>query len=222
MPKFCVLRFAFCIRMKLYSPSKISRRLGERFFFKAERDSSSKSAMIKRPYPPGAHGKSRRRAISEFGAELQEKQKIMYLYGLNDKQLKKYVQFSSRVKGKTKTRTLLERLEMRLDSVVYRLGLAHSRRIARHMVSYGHIFLNGKPSKTPSQLLSVGDSISIRESSRSNPLFEGLKVRLNKYQPPEWLGVNSEEAAGTILRPPSETDNLILQNLSKVIEYYSR
>src|SRR3989338_691701 len=133
--------------MKLYAPSKISRHLGERFFFKAERDSSSKSAMMKRPYPPGAHGKSRRRTISEFGTELHEKQKIMYLYGLNDKQLKKYVQSSSRVKGKTKTRALLERLETRLDSIVYRLGLAPSRRIARSIVSYGHILLNGKPSK---------------------------------------------------------------------------
>lgn len=178
--------------------------------------------MIKRPYPPGAHGKSRRRAISEFGTELQEKQKVMYLYGLNDKQLKKYVQSSSRTKGKTKTKTLLERLEMRLDSVVYRLGLAPSRRIARHMVSYGHILLNGRLAKTPSQILSVGDLVSVRESSRSSPPFERTKALPNQHQPPEWLSVNPEGAAGTILRLPNESDNLISQNLSKVIEYYSR
>lgn len=208
--------------MRLFAPSRISRRLGERFFFKAERDSSTKSVMVKRPYPPGMHGKRRRRALSEFGTELQEKQKIKYLYGLSDAQLKKYVREASRSKGKTKTQSLLEWLELRLDNVVYRLGFALSRRIARHLVSYGHIALNGKAAKTASILLSPGDRIAIRESSRPLTIFEGLAIRLKKYQPPAWLSMNYETMEGSVLRLPSEEDHLISQNLSKVIEYYSR
>ena len=209
--------------MKLYAPSRISRRLGEKFFFKAERDQSPKSAMVRRPYPPGMHGKRRRRPTSsEFGAELQEKQKVRFLYGLSDVTLKNYATRSSRARDKTKTQALLEMLERRVDNVVFRLGLAPSRRIARHLVSHGHIALNGKPIKTPSILVKPGERVSIRESSRRIPVFEGLEIRLKKYQAPEWLTINPAEGAGEIKRLPTESDNLISYNLSKVIEYYSR
>ena len=209
--------------MKLYTPSRISRRLGERFFFKAERDSSPKSASVRRPYPPGVHGKRRgRRGFSDFGVRLQEKLKVRYLYGLSDTVLKKYVRRAERAAKKTKGQALLEMLETRLDNAVYRLGLAPSRRVARQLVSHGHILLNQKSVRTASHLVRPGDRISIRESSRHSPVFEEVQLRLKKYQPPEWLALMAEEAMGEVKRFPLEADRLISQNLDRVIEFYSR
>lgn len=211
--------------MKLIMPSRVSRRLGERFFFKAERDAGPKSATIRRPYVPGMHGKKRRRRnASEFGIELAEKQKVRYFYGLSNSALKIYASEATRMagKGKTKTAALLELLERRLDSVVYRLGFTPSRRIARQVVGHGHIFVNGRRATIASRRARLGDRISIREASRSKAPFEGLTIRLKKYQPPEWLRVDPEAAEGSVVRLPLESDNLISYNLSKVIEFYSR
>lgn len=208
--------------MKLYTPSRITRRLGERLFLKAERDSSPKSSFTRRPYPPGMHTKPRGRGRSDFGSELAEKQKIRYLYGLSDDSLKKYVARAGRTKNKIKTRSLLELLERRLDNVVFRIGLAPSRRIARQIVSHGHIAVNGKRAFVASRLLRVGDRVAVRESSRGLLLFNGLAARLKKYQPPAWLAVSPDDLGGEIARFPAEEDNLILQNLSTVAEYYSR
>ncbi|MEK7465123.1 MAG: 30S ribosomal protein S4 [Patescibacteria group bacterium] len=203
-------------------PSRISRRLGEKFFFKAERDSSPKSAMVRRPYPPGMHGKRRRRSASEFGAELAEKQKIRYLYGLSDAALARVIREASRVRGRTKTQALVELLERRLDNVVFRLGLAPSRRIARHLVSYGHITVHGRRVRSPGLLVRPGDQIGIRPESRGGGLFEGLASRLKKHEPPAWLLLRHAEEAGEVKRLPQEADELLTYNLSKVIEYYSR
>ena len=206
-------------------PSRVSRRLGERFFFKAERDATQKSAMIRRPYPPGAHGKKRRRkSASEFSIELAEKQKVRYFYGITDTALGNYVREATRMAGRNKTKTtaMLELLECRLDNAVHRLGLAGSRRIARQMVGHGHIFINGRRATIPSRALRPGDHIQVREASRGMAIFEGLAIRLKKYQPPEWLRLDAEKGEGEVLRPPRESDNLISYNLSKVVEFYSR
>ena len=210
--------------MKLIMPSRISRRLGERFFFKAERDAMQKSAMIRRPYPPGMHGKKRRRTGSEFALELAEKQKVRHCYGITNTALGNYVREATRMarRNKTKTSALLGLLEYRLDNTVHRLGLAASRRIARQMVGHGHIFVNGRRATIPSRALRPGDRIHVREASRGMQIFEGLAIRLKKYQPPEWLRVDAEKAEGEIARMPLESDNLISYNLSKVIEFYSR
>lgn len=208
--------------MKLYTPSRITRRLGEKLFLKAERDSSPKSSFARRPYPPGMHTKTRGRGRSDFGNELAEKQKVKYLYGLSDDALKKYVARASRARNKVKTQSLLELLERRLDNVVFRIGLAPSRRIARQIVSHGHITVNGKRATASSRLLRIGDHVAVRESSRGLPLFDGLEARLKKSQPLAWLAVSPDELGGGIVRFPAEEDNLILQNLSTVAEYYSR
>lgn len=210
--------------MKLISPSRVSRRLGERFFFKAERDATQKSAMIRRPYPPGMHGKRRRRAGSEFSLELAEKQKVRYFYGITDTALGSYVREATRMAGRNKTKTmaLLELLERRLDNIAHRLGLAASRRIARQMVGHGHIFVNGRRATIPSRALRPGDRVQVRAASRGMAIFEGLAIRLKKYQPPEWLRIDAESAEGEVLRLPQESDNIISYNLSKVIEFYSR
>lgn len=210
--------------MKLILPSRVSRRLGERFFFKAERDATQKSAMVRRPYPPGMHGKRRRRAGSEFALELAEKQKVRHFYGITDTALGNYVREATRMAGRNKTKTtaLLELLERRLDNTVHRLGLAASRRIARQMVGHGHILVDGRRAAIPSRTLRPGDRIQVRAASRGMPIFGGLPIRLKKYQPPEWLRVDAEKAEGEVVRQPLESDNLISYNLSKVIEFYSR
>lgn len=210
--------------MKLIMPSRVSRRLGERFFFKAERDASPKSAMIRRPYPPGMHAKTRRRrrALSEYGAELAEKQKVRFAYGLADRMLKRYVRTAAGAKVKTRTQVLTETLERRLDNVVYRLGLAPSRRIARHLTSYGHFLVNGRQVRSPAILLRPGDRVAVRASSRSKLPFQGLEVRLKRAEPPAWLARDVEALAGSVKRLPAEQDAAITYNLGKVIGYYSR
>lgn len=210
--------------MKLCLTSRVQRRLGERMFLKAERDASVKSAMVRRSYPPGMHGKRRRRSASEFALELAEKQKVRFLYGLSDAALSRAVRTAERMAGRSKTKTaaLLELLERRLDNVVYRLGLAPSRRVARQAVGHGHILVNGQRAKTPSLLTKPGDRVSIAASSRQNPVFGGLVVRLKSYQPPAFVAIDPEAAAGTMVRLPAEGDNLLPYNLSKAIEFYSR
>lgn len=182
--------------------------------------------MVRRPYPPGMHGKRRRRGSSEFGVELVEKQKVRYFYGVSDGALKAVVREATRMakaaRGKTKTSALLELLERRLDNVVFRLGLTPSRRIARQLIAHGHFLVNGHRVNVPSRLLGVGDKISIREASRQKPIFEGLAVRWKKYEPPAFLRIDPERAEGSVLRLPLEADNLLTYNLSKVIEFYSR
>ena len=130
--------------------------------------------MVRRPYPPGVHGKRRggRGGSSEFGTELKEKQKVRYTYGLSDAQLKKCVQSTLRLRGKTRTQALLEMLERRLDNVVFRLGFASSRRIARQIVSHGHIRVNNKAVRSPSRLLRPGEVVTIREPSRNRDRLE--------------------------------------------------
>lgn len=208
--------------MKLYITSRISRRLGERLLLKADRDASPKSAMVKRPYPPGMHQQRRGRGLSEFGIALKEKQKLRYTYGVSDAGLKRVVAEASRATHKMKTEALVELLERRLDSVLFRMGLAGSRRIARQVISHGHVFLNGKGVRTPSITVKPGDVVSIRPASRTMPLFQNLETRLKNYEPPAWLTVEPAEWRGTVARVPSAMDTLNLPDVSRVIEFYSR
>lgn len=209
--------------MKLYATSRISRRLGERLFLKGERDFTPKSAMVRKPYPPGMHQKTRRRrASSDFSAMLLEKQKIRFSYVIPDTMLRKYALKSRVSTGTNPTAKLLELLELRLDNVVYRLGFASSRIQARHLVSYGHVASNAKPVKSPSRHLRAGDKVSIRESSRSLPIFTERVMRLKNYEPPGWLKLDRENWTGEVMRMPNPDDQLINADLGKVIEYYSR
>lgn len=211
--------------MKLYSTSKVQRRLGERLFLKAERDATPKSATARRPYPPGMHGSKRGRrgrGLSEFGSTLREKQKIRFLYGLSDTQLKRYAKAAASSRKGSKTQALVERLERRMDSVVFKMGFSPSRRVARQLVSHGHILLNGRRVRSPSHFLRPGDRLTTREASRSHPWFAGLTVRLKNHQPPEWLEISAEEWSGRVKQLPTAGDEHALLDMSKVIEFYSR
>lgn len=211
--------------MPLAKPKeKIERRLGERLFLKGERSFSPKAGVARRPYPPGQHGKRKtgRGGFSEFGQQLKEKQKVRRIYGLSDRMLKKYFVLSRKSRAKPTDENLAELLERRLDNVVFRLGLALSRSIGRHMVSYGHITVNGKRVKQPSFTVKPGDIVSITGTSGSPGIFQDLEERMKKYSLPAWLEMDPEKHAGKIKYVPTLQDISNQQNMSLVVEYYSR
>lgn len=201
---------------------KIERRIGEKLFLKGERSFSQKTAVSRRPYPPGLHGKKRRRKHSDYGTELREKQKVRYLYGIDDGQLKRYFEEALAQRVQPTAERLAELLERRLDNVVFRLGFAVSRSIARHLVSYGHIFVNGRRVRQPSFRVKIGDSVALNESELSSALFQDIDVRLKKYTPPEWLEQSKEKHAGKVVHLPHLGDIMTQQNISLVVEYYSK
>ena len=177
--------------------------------------------MIKKAYPPGAHGKRRRRGLSEFGAQLAEKQKLRLIYNVRERQLKKYFLDSLKTKGVT-TEFFLNRLETRLDNVIFRLGLAESRAKARQIVSHGHILLNGKRVDIPSINVKKGDVIEIRKASLNKTLFKDLETKLKKFKPPSWLSLDKKEWKATILGLPSKEDVMLPVDLQKIVEFYSK
>ncbi|MBI2451279.1 MAG: 30S ribosomal protein S4 [Parcubacteria group bacterium] len=201
---------------------KISRRIGENLFLKGERSFSQKSAMIRKPYPPGQHGQKRKRgAVSEFGRQLVEKQKLKFMYGLRDRQFKRYIKESTAAKGETGD-NLLRKLEMRLDNVIYRLGFAFSRSIARQLVGHGHFTLNGKRVTLPSQEVKIGNLIKIRPASETKQMFSDIKTVLKKYKTPSWLSLDKDKLEGKIIGRPEKEEIGFSGNLSAIVEYYSR
>lgn len=202
---------------------RIERRLGTKLFLKGERSGSPKSAMVKKPYPPGMHGKARMKKMSEFGVQLQAKQKVRNIYRMLEKQFKSYVKEA--IKSKKETGQLLVRkLEQRLDNVVFKIGLAQSRDQARQLVSHGHILVNGVKTNIPSYQTQLGDKIGVREGSKKTKYFSSvLSGWFPKYEGPGWLKVDKNDMAATIEKTPDLTDSgLELKDLQLIIEYYSR
>ncbi len=205
---------------------KIERRLGERLGLKGERSNSPKSALVKRPYPPGQHGSGRRpRKLSEFGTQLRSKQKVRQMYRLMEKPFKRYVKKAlENTKKESPYTAVIRNLETRLDNVTFRMGLAQSRDQARQIVGHGHITLNGKRAKTPSIVVHVGDVIGVRELSKTSPYFSTLMPRwMESYTPPEWMDVDKTKLTGTVKSIPTvENSGVQVVDLQAIIEYYSR
>lgn len=202
---------------------KVERRLGEKLLLKGSRCIGPKCAAVRRAYPPGFHGKrsERRRSGSEFGQLLREKQKLRYLYGLDDREIKRYSKEAVSKRG-VFTANLIAALERRLDNVVFRLGFAESRRIARQAVSHGHITVNGKMVTIPSYLVRKGDAAAIKESSLPSGHFADLEARLKKFEPPRWLHLDKNKKTGTVAEIPDVSDMALAVDVTKVKEYYSR
>ena len=169
---------------------KRERALGTKLFLKASRCSSPKCAMIRRPYKPGIHGskKGRQRAVSEFGKQLQEKQRVQISYGLNNRQMRKLF------RGKKETEKILELLERRLDNIIFRLGLADSRIIARQLINHGHILANNKKVTIPSYRVKIGETVGLDANSRKLKVFDSLELKLKKFDPPMWLKLDKEKS----------------------------
>jgi len=205
--------------MFIKAKEKKERALGVRLGLKAERCSSPKCAMIRRPYKPGAHGKSRRRTVSEFGQQLLEKQKIRIIYGLKELQLKKIVEGIAH-KGLSSA-NIVSALERRLDNAVFRIGFAPSRIVARQIVSHGHILVNGKKVTIPSYLLKVGEIVSIKLSSRDSLIFKDLSNIIKKHDAPEWISVDADKLEAKIKSLPMGVQEELF-DINMVVDYYSR
>ncbi len=193
---------------------KKERALGIKLFLKGDRCNSPKCAMVRHPYRPGQHGQARH-SVSDYGRQLQEKQKIQILYGLNNQQMMKMF----RNYGKEE---ILAKLESRLDHVVFLLGFAKSPRIARQFVSHGHITVNGRKVTIPSYYVKVKDTVAVRPESRAAKIFDDIQLRLNKYTPPEWLKLKAEELKGECVMSPPVAGVQLPFDINVVGQFYSR
>lgn len=200
---------------------KLSRQVGENLGLKAERSYSPKSSFLKKPYRPGQHGKARRRALSEFGTQLLEKQKLRFTYGISEKQLRKYFEEVKKRKGIIGD-LLLCALEERLDNVVYRSGFAKSRNIARQFVSHGHFLINNKKITIPSYRIRINDIVSIRPRSRSKQIFFDLINRLKKYEAPSWILIDKKKLELKIKDKPDIADLPKNFNTNLIVAFYSK
>lgn len=202
---------------------RLCRRAGVKLFLKGEKCLSPKCPLEKRPFPPGQHGPARRgRKDTEYGLRLKEKQKLRHMYMINETQLRRYFSEALSQKGVATGTALLQMLERRLDSVVYRMGFASSIKMARNLVRHGHVMVNGKHVNIPSYLLEPGDRVSLDSELKSNPDVQRSLVLLEGRTAPAWLAVDSENLEGTFLRVPSREEMPLAVNEQYIVEYYSR
>ncbi|MCD6320158.1 MAG: 30S ribosomal protein S4 [Candidatus Desulfofervidaceae bacterium] len=199
---------------------RLCRREGAKLFLKGERCFTDKCALERRPYPPGQHGQMRTKK-TEYGLLLREKQKLKRIYGVLEKQFRRYFAEAERRKGVT-GETLLVLLERRLDNVIYRMGFANSRNQARQLVRHGHVMVNGRKVDIPSYQVKVGDVIKIREKSREIPLIkEALEGRARRGVP-SWLEVDAERLEGKIKAMPTREEIAIPVQEQLIVEFYSK
>ena len=194
------------------------RREGCKLFLKGERCTSGKCAMDRRPVVPGQHGAARKK-VSEYGLQLREKQKVRRAYNVLERQFANYYEAAVRSKQQTGF-ALLQMLELRLDNVVYRMGIGSSRAEARQIVTHGHITVNGRKLNIPSAQVKVGDVIAIKESRQDREMFKALKEL--KIVMPKWLEFNAETLTGKILALPERDDIDLNIKENLIVEYYSR
>lgn len=199
---------------------KLERRLGVDLGLKGERRLAGKSALEKRPYPPGQHGQ-RRTKISEYGLQLREKQKAKFMYGVGEKQFRALYKEANRREGNTGS-ILIQLLEQRLDNVVYRMGFATTRASARQFVSHGHILVDGKRVNIPSYKVKAGEKIEIREKSKTNPQIVRSIELTNQTGIVEWVDVDKEKLFGLFTRIPEREDISIPVEERLIVELYSK
>lgn len=175
--------------------------------------------LARRPYAPGIHGSDRKRKVSEYGIQLLEKQKVRFLYGLNEKQFRKTFEKAASMKGVTGD-NLLKLLECRLDNLVYRMGMAKTRRASRQVVNHGHITVNGNKVDIPSYLVKPGDVISIKEQSIDHPAIrEAITATLAR---PAYVEFDDKKLSGSLLRLPDRSELNQEVDESLIVEFYNR
>ena len=175
--------------------------------------------LAKRPYAPGQHGNERRRKLSDYGTQLQEKQKVRFMYGINEKQFRKIFDDAGKLKG-VHGENLLRLLESRLDNLVYRLGFASTRKGARQLVNHGHITVNGIKVNIPSYRCKPGDVIAIKEQSKTHPaVLASLEGTNNRV---EFVTFDDKKLSGTYVRFPERSELNADINESLIVEFYNR
>lgn len=199
---------------------KLERRLGVSLDMKGERRLAGKSALDKRPYAPGQHGQ-RKAKVSEFGTQLREKQKIKFMYGLSEKQTRRIYDEASRASGNA-GENFVKLLERRLDNVVYRMGMATTRRFARQLVNHGHILVDGKKVGIPSYRVKPGQKIEVSEKSRTNPQIIRAMELTNQTGMAAWVDVDKEKLFGIFTRIPERSEVTIPVDERLIIEFYSK
>ena len=199
---------------------KLERRLGVDLGLKGERRLAGKSALEKRPYPPGQHGQ-RRTKLSEYGEQLQEKQKAKFMYGVSEKQFRALFKEAKRQDGNTGS-LLIQLLEQRLDNVVYRMGFATTRRFARQLTNHGHILVDGKRVDIPSFRVKPGQKIEIREKSKANPQVVRAMELTNQTGMVEWVDVENDKLFGIFTRIPNRDEISIPVEERLIVELYSK
>ncbi|MDQ0196980.1 30S ribosomal protein S4 [Neobacillus ginsengisoli] len=191
---------------------KISRRLGISL-------SGTGKELDKRPYAPGQHGPNQRKKLSEYGLQLQEKQKLRHMYGVTERQFRNLFDKAGKQSGKHGENFMIL-LESRLDNVVYRLGLARTRRAARQLVNHGHILVDGARVDIPSYRLTAGQTITLREKSRNLDVVKEA-VEVNNFVP-DFLSFDADKLEGTFTRLPERSELPAEINEALIVEFYSR
>jgi small subunit ribosomal protein S4 len=207
---------------------KLCRREGEKLFLKGDRCFSPKCSFEKRDFAPGQHGRMASRGggrnrgrQSDFARQLRAKQRARRVYGVLERQFRRYYEVSLKRRGLTGL-NLLQILESRLDNVIYRLGYASSRAQARLLVTHGHFTVNGRRTDVPSMLLKDGDEIAIRDGSQSLTYFKELDAFAETRTPPEWLNRDIKKLTGVVQRLPERVEIDGSLNEQLIVEYYSR
>jgi small subunit ribosomal protein S4 len=203
---------------------KLCRREGEKLFLKGARCFSNKCSFERRDYPPGHHGRSaqfRRRRESDYGRQLRAKQKARRVYGVMERQFRRYYRVALNRRGLTGL-NLLQILETRLDNVVYRMGYADSRAQARLLVTHGHFNVNGRRTDVPSMLLTADDEVEVRAGSAGRTYFKDLRSLVEDRTAPEWISRDVKNLSGKVVRLPEriEIDGNLNEQL--IVEYYSQ
>jgi small subunit ribosomal protein S4 len=199
---------------------RLCRRLGDKLFLKGEKCFTPKCPFEKRPYPPGPRSQ-RRRKVSDRGLQLREKQRGRAVYGILERQFHKYYEEAVRRHGVT-GENLMRTLELRMDNVVYRLGMADSRSQARQLVLHGHLTVNGRKSAIPSHVLKVGDVVGLSGRGEKSEYFGIVKENISSKEIPPWLNLDAGSMTGKIETLPEVEEIGAKFNPATIVEYYSR
>ncbi len=200
---------------------KKCRRAGEKLFLKGDRCQTQKCGIVKRNFAPGTNAGARRGRLTDYGTQLQEKQKAKRQYNILEKQFKLTFDKSSKQAGNT-GENFLKLLEARLDSVVYRLGFASSRPQARQMIGHGLITVNNKKLDIPSYNTRTGDEVGIKVSMKNSKLFNELSEKLKNKEVPGWLNLDAKKLVAKVLHAPDMNSINPNFNVQVIVEFYSR
>lgn len=200
---------------------KLCRREKQKLFLKGTKCFTEKCPVERKNYPPGQHGLSRRSKVSDYSIQLREKQKVKRTYGVLETQFRNYFDLASRQKGRT-GENLVKLLERRLDNIIYRSGLAPSRKAARQLILHKHFKINGNTVNIPSYLLRAGDSVQVKDKSKQVKVFHESMKRVKDDMLPGWLQIDKSALKGTLLAIPERIDIPFNANEQLIVELYSK
>lgn len=200
---------------------KQCRRAAEKLFLKGDRCYTPKCALVKRNYPPGMHGAKGKPRLTEYGTQLNEKQKAKRQYNMLEKQFRITFERAKKEKGNT-GENFIKLLEQRFDNVIYRMGFANSRNEARQLISHGLFTINEIKVNIPSYRVRTGEVIKIKSNKKDAKIFKGLKEKLQKKEIPGWINLEKNELSAKILHDPNVKEMKQNFNIQMIVEYYSR